>query len=99
MGTLALIKPDAVEAGNAPRIIDRIVKEQFTILESQKLTLSKERAEAFYAEHKERGFFVELVDFMISGPIYALKLQATNAIAKWRTLMGPTNFEEAKAQS
>jgi len=97
--TLALIKPDAVEAGNAEAIMQRIAREGFTLLETQKMTLSKERAEAFYAEHKERGFFGELVDFMISGPIYALKLQGTNGIAKWRTLMGPTNFEEAKAQS
>eukprot|EP00485_Elphidium_margaritaceum_P005853 CAMPEP_0202692954 /NCGR_PEP_ID=MMETSP1385-20130828/7196_1 /ASSEMBLY_ACC=CAM_ASM_000861 /TAXON_ID=933848 /ORGANISM="Elphidium margaritaceum" /LENGTH=556 /DNA_ID=CAMNT_0049348565 /DNA_START=80 /DNA_END=1750 /DNA_ORIENTATION=- len=97
--TLALIKPDAVEAGNAGKIIDRIVKEQFTVLESQKLLLTKDRAQAFYAEHKERGFFGELVDFMTSGPIYALKLSATNAIAKWRELMGPTNFETARKEA
>jgi len=97
--TLALIKPDAVEAGKAGEIMQRIAAEGFTLLESLKVQLSKERAEAFYAEHKERGFFGELVEFMISGPIYALKLRATNGIAKWRTLMGPTNFEEAKQQA
>lgn len=97
--TLALIKPDAVEAGNAEAIMQRIAAEGFTLLETQKLQLTKERAEAFYAEHKERGFFGELVEFMVSGPIYALKLQGTNGIAKWRSLMGPTNFEEAKEQS
>lgn len=97
--TFAAIKPDAVSAGNAPAIMDRIVKEGFTILESQKMTLTKERAEAFYAEHKGKGFFGELVDFMVSGPIYALKLRGTNGIKAWRDLMGPTNFETAKQES
>jgi len=97
--TLALIKPDAVSAGKAGEIIERIVKEQFTVLESQKLELTKERAEEFYAEHKGKGFFDELVAFMVSGPIYALKLSATNGIKKWRDLMGPTNFEVAKKDS
>ena len=97
--TFAAIKPDAVSAGNAPAIIDRIVKEGFTVLESAKLSLTKERAEAFYAEHKGKGFFDELVAFMVSGPIYALKLRKTNAIKAWRDLMGPTNFEVAKEQS
>merc|ERR1719167_1223880 len=97
--TLAMIKPDAVAAGNAPAIMDRIAKCGFTILESQKVQLTKERAEAFYAEHKGKGFFGDLVEFMISGPIYALKLGASNAILKWRTLMGPTNFEVAKQEA
>jgi len=97
--TLALIKPDAVAAGNAAAIVDRIAKCGFTILESQKVQLTKERAEAFYAEHKGKGFFGDLVEFMISGPIYALKLGASNAILKWRTLMGPTNFEVAKQEA
>jgi len=97
--TLAMIKPDAVAAGNAPAIIDRIVKEGFTILESVKVQLTKERAEAFYAEHKGKGFYGELVEFMISGPIYALKLGASGAILKWRGLMGPTNFEVAKQEA
>merc|ERR1712130_486802 len=91
--TFAAIKPDAVSDGNAPAIIDRIVKEGFTVLESAKLKLTKDRAEAFYAEHKGKGFFDELIGFMISGPIYALKLRGTNGIKKWRDLMGPTNFE------
>jgi nucleoside diphosphate kinase len=97
--TLAMIKPDAVSAGNAPAIMDRIVKEGFTILESKKVTLTKERAEAFYAEHKGKGFFDDLVSFMVSGPIYALKLSASNGILKWRGLMGPTNFEVAKQEA
>jgi len=97
--TLAMIKPDAVSAGNAPAIMDRIAKEGFTVMESAKLQLTKERAEAFYAEHKGKGFFEELVNFMISGPIYALKLRASNGIAKWRSLMGPTNFETAKQEA
>merc|ERR1719229_888594 len=84
--TLALIKPDAVSAGNAPAIMDRIVNEGFTILESQKMTLTKERAEEFYAEHKGKGFFGELVDFMVSGPMCALKLRGSNGIKAWREL-------------
>eukprot|EP01084_Bolivina_argentea_P027423 50982_1 len=94
--TLALIKPDAVEAGNAENIIQRIVKEQFEIIEQEKIILTKDRAEAFYGEHKGKGFFDELIGFMCSGPIYALKLSATNGIKKWRELMGPTNYETAK---
>jgi len=97
--TLAMIKPDAVSAGNAPAIMDRIAKEGFTVMESAKLQLTKERAEAFYAEHKGKGFFEELVGFMVSGPIYALKLRASNGIMKWRGLMGPTNFETAKQEA
>jgi len=97
--TLALIKPDAVAAGNAPAIMTRIAKEGFTVLESAKLQLTKDRAEAFYAEHKGKGFFADLMAFMTSGPIYALKLGAANAIPKWRNLMGPTNFETAKQEA
>eukprot|EP01084_Bolivina_argentea_P255191 429143_1 len=97
--TLALIKPDAVSAGKVDEIIKRIQDEQFLIIEKQKIQLTKERAEAFYAEHKGRGFFGELVQFMCSGPIIALKLEKKDGIRAWRDLMGPTNFETAKKES
>ena len=97
--TLALIKPDAVKAGNETKIMDRIESAGFRIICSEKLTLTKERAEAFYAEHKERGFFNGLVTFMTSGAIFALKLQRSNAISQWRKLMGPTNAETARNEN
>merc|ERR1712129_355109 len=74
-------------------------KEGFTILESKKMSLTKERAEEFYVEHQGKGFFGELVEFMVSGPIIALKLEKKDAIKAWRTLMGPTNFEVAKKEA
>merc|ERR1712242_395390 len=97
--TLAMIKPDAVSAGKAGEIVNRIKYEGFVVVEQEGMKLTKERAEAFYAEHKGKGFFGELVEFMVSGPIYALKLGASNAILKWRSLMGPTNFETAKQEA
>ena len=79
--------------------MDRIEREGFRIVLTEKLTLTKERAEGFYAEHKARPFFNGLVTFMTSGEIYALKLQRSNAIVSWRSLMGPTNAEQAKKDS
>lgn len=86
--TFAIIKPDAVKAKNAGKIIDRIEKEGFSILGMKKIQLTQNQAEAFYAVHKERGFFPELVKFMISGPVIVMALQKENAIKAWRDLMG-----------
>merc|ERR1712013_942865 len=97
--TLALIKPDAVAAGNGEAIVNRIKYEGFAVIAQKRMTLSKERAEAFYAEHKGRGFFDELVAFMISGDLLALKLEREDAIKTWRRVMGPTNFETAKNEA
>merc|ERR1712207_44827 len=97
--TLALVKPDAVANGKADEIINRIKYEQFVIVKQEKLKLTKEKAEAFYAEHKGKKFFDELVGFMISGELVALKLERENAIKTWRTVMGPTNFETAKKEA
>lgn len=91
-----MIKPDAVKNGNSDKILERIKKEGFTIVEQKKLLLSKTRAQSFYAEHQGRGFFDELVEFMSSGDIYALILRKNNAIKAWRELMGPTKIEDAK---
>jgi len=95
--TLALVKPDAVD--KAEEIVNRIVYEGFVIVQQKKMKLDKAKAEAFYAEHKERGFFGELVEFMCSGDLVALKLERENAIATWRSVMGPTNFETARKEA
>ena len=89
--TLTMIKPDAVAAGNSGKIIDLIIQSGFRI-QAMKLTrLSKEKAEEFYAVHKERGFFGDLVKFMTEGPIVAAVLEKENAVEDFRKLIGATN--------
>ena len=94
--TFAIIKPDAIKAGNCGNIINMIEQAGFEILRLQKGQLSPELAELFYDEHKEKPFFKELVDFISSGPIVIMALQKDNAIADWRKLMGATNPAEAE---
>ena len=94
--TLGLIKPDAVDLGFEDEIKERIVSEGFTIIRSQKLTLSREKASLFYREHDGKPFFEGLLDFMTSGPIVVLVLSRHDAIREWRTLMGPTDVNLAK---
>jgi len=89
--TFAMIKPDAVEAKNAGKIIDLIEKNGFDILRLEKIQLSKDLAEEFYAVHKERPFFGELVEFVTSGPVIIMALEKENAVQAWRDLMGATN--------
>jgi len=93
--TFAIIKPDALAAGNAGKIMSRIYAEGFTIVGLKKLYLSKVEAEGFYYVHKERPFFGELTEFMSSGPCVVMVLEAEGAIKKWRDLMGATNPAEA----
>jgi len=93
--TFAIIKPDAVSAGSTGPIIARIEESGLRIIAMKRLQLSEPVAKGFYAVHKERPFFGELVGFMTSGPVVAMILEADNAIARWRDLMGPTNSEEA----
>lgn len=93
--TLAIIKPDAVSKGYTGKIIDVIEQHGFTIKRMHKLHLSKKQAEDFYAVHKARPFFGELVSFMTSGPVIAMALEKENAIADWRKLMGDTNPAKA----
>lgn len=95
--TFAMIKPDAVEAKNSGKIIDLIEKNGFDIVFMEKMQFAQEDAELFYDEHKERPFFGELVDFIISGPIIAMVLQKENAIADFRKLMGATDPNKADA--
>ncbi len=89
--TYAMIKPDAVAAGNSGKIIDLIEKHGFRIVAMKKLRITKEQGEAFYAVHKERPFFNSLVTFMTEGPIVALVMEREDAVKQWRDLMGATN--------
>ena len=93
--TLSIIKPDAMNSNLSGSIIKFIEEKGFKILAQKKITLTRKQAEAFYAVHKERSFFGELVDFMISGPISVQVLEADNAVTSYREIMGSTNPEEA----
>ncbi|MBZ9559563.1 MULTISPECIES: nucleoside-diphosphate kinase [Modicisalibacter] len=93
--TLSIIKPDAVSKNVIGEIISRFEKAGLKVVAAKMLHLSKEQAEGFYAEHKERGFFGELVGFMTSGPVVVQVLEGEDAIAKNRDLMGATNPQEA----
>ena len=93
--TFAMIKPDAVAAKNSGKIIDMIEQNGFTILGMKKVTLGKNQAEEFYAVHKERPFYGELVSFVTSGPVILLALERDNAVKAWRDLMGATDSRKA----
>ena len=93
--TLAIIKPDAVAAGNAGKILDRILSEGFAVRAMKLVTLTQAQAEGFYAVHAERPFFGELTEFMSSGPCVPLVLEREDAVAHWRTVIGATNPAEA----
>ena len=95
--TFAIIKPDAVRARVAGRILQRIEDEGFQIRAMRLVNLSKREAEGFYAVHRERPFFTSLTTFMSSGPAVVLALEAPEAITKWRTLMGATDPAKADA--
>jgi nucleoside-diphosphate kinase len=89
--TFAIIKPDAVAAGNTGAILALIEKTGFKIIGMKKMGLSQKQAEAFYAVHQERPFFTSLVTFMTEGPVVVLALEREDAVSKWRELMGATN--------
>lgn len=93
--TFAMIKPDAVAAKNAGKIIDLIEQNGFTIVGMRKMTIDKAKAEQFYAVHKERPFFGELVSFVTSGPVVVMALEKDNAVKAWRDLMGATDSRKA----
>ena len=95
--TLAIIKPDAVERHLTGRILHRIEDEGFQIRAMRRSHLSKRQAEGFYAVHRERPFFKSLTEFMASGPVVVVVLEAPDAIRKWRTLMGATDLAKADA--
>jgi nucleoside-diphosphate kinase len=93
--TFAIIKPDAVTRGQQTEILARIQKAGFQIIAIKSMRLTKEEAGGFYAVHKARPFFGELTDFMSSGKIFALVLEAEGAILKWRDTMGATDPQKA----
>ncbi len=89
--TFAMIKPDAVRAGDTGAIVTLIEKSGFEIVRMEKITLSRSTVEEFYAVHKARPFFGEMVDFVISGPVVIMALKKEGAVLAWRELMGATN--------
>ncbi len=93
--TLSIIKPDAVAKNVVGEIIARFEKAGLRVVACRMLSLSREQAEGFYAEHRERPFFGDLVAFMTSGPVVVQVLEGENAIALNRELMGATNPREA----
>ncbi len=93
--TFAIIKPDAVQRNLQGDILSRIHKTGFKIVAIKTMRLTKAEAGGFYAVHKERPFFGELTDFMSSGKIFAMVLEAEDAISKWRDVMGATDPMQA----
>ena len=93
--TLAIIKPDAVAAGNAGKIIAHLEGAGFRIVAMKMVHLSREQAGEFYAVHRERPFYGELVEFMTSGPAIPLALEADDAVARYRETIGATDPAEA----
>ncbi len=93
--TFSIVKPDAVAKNVIGKIYSRFEKAGLKIVASKMLHLSQEQAEGFYAEHKERPFFADLVAFMTSGPVMVQVLEGENAVALNRDLMGATNPKEA----
>jgi len=89
--TFAIIKPDAVAAGQSGEIIAAIQKAGFRVAGMKMKRLSQREAEGFYAVHRERPFYASLVKFMTEGPVVVLVLEAPDAIRKWRDTMGATN--------
>lgn len=94
--TFTMIKPDAVKAGNIGNILAKINQAGFKIVAMKYTKLSSEKAGEFYAVHKERPFYGELVEFMSSGPIVAAVLQKDNAVEDFRKLIGATNPADAE---
>lgn len=93
--TLSIIKPDAVAKNVIGQIYSRIESNNLKIVASKMKWLSRQEAEAFYAVHRERPFFKDLVDFMVSGPVQIQVLEGENAIMKNRELMGATDPKKA----
>ena len=93
--TFSILKPDATERNLTGAINAMIEKAGLRIVAQKRVRISREQAERFYAVHKERPFFRELVDFMISGPVVVQVLEGDNAIAKYRDVMGATDPAKA----
>jgi nucleoside-diphosphate kinase len=94
--TFTILKPDTVARRNAGAIIGRLEQEGFEILGARKVKLTEDQARAFYAVHKERPFYRALVEFMISGPVWAMALERDDAVAYLRKVMGATDSTKAE---
>jgi nucleoside-diphosphate kinase len=95
--TFGIVKPDAVAAGAIGGVIDLIEKSHLKVVGLRYLKLSQEQAQGFYAVHKARPFFGDLVKFMTSGPCVVMALEGENAVAKYREAMGATDSKKAAA--
>jgi nucleoside-diphosphate kinase len=95
--TLSIIKPDAIGANKIGNIITRFESNGLRVIAAKMIHLTKEQAEGFYAVHRERPFFNDLVSFMITGPVLIMVLEGPNAIATNRDLMGSTDPKKASA--
>lgn len=93
--TFLMVKPDGVQRNLIGEIVSRFEKKGFQLVAAKLMQISRELAEQHYAEHKERPFFNELVDFITSGPVFAMVWQGENVIATARKMMGATNPQEA----
>ena len=93
--TLTIIKPDSVEKGNTGNIIAHLEREGFCVLAGRMMHLTEAQARAFYAVHKERPFYNDLVAYMTSGPVWPLALERDNAVTYLRQVMGATNPSDA----
>ncbi len=94
--TLGIVKPDGVARGLVGEVLLRIEKNGIKITALKMVRLTKGQAEGFYAVHRERPFFQSLTGFMSSGPAVVMILEGENVIARWRELMGATDFRQAK---
>jgi len=97
--TFTIFKPDAVRKGVQGHMLQRLLDEGFAVRGLKMLQLSRAQAEAFYAVHKERSFFPELVEFMTSGPVVVVSLERENAVAHLRAVMGPTDSTKAPKET
>jgi nucleoside-diphosphate kinase len=93
--TFIMVKPDGVQRGLIGEVISRFEKKGFQLVAAKFMSVSRELAEQHYAEHKEKPFFGELVDFITSGPVFAMVWQGPNVIAAARQMMGKTNPSDA----
>jgi nucleoside-diphosphate kinase len=93
--TLAIVKPDGVSRGLVGEVIGRIENAGLKVAAMKMIHMTPPQAQGFYAVHKERPFFESLTQFMTSGPVVVMMVKGEGAIAKWREMMGATNYEEA----
>lgn len=93
--TLSIIKPDGVKRGLIGEVVKRLEENGLAIIAMKMIHMTRSRAEGFYAVHRERPFFKSLTEFMSSGPVVVMVLEAEDAIARYRQLMGATNYKDA----